>query len=141
MPSWRLAPERGRVLLASGEHDSRGGFLSADRSASYRVVNETDCRHLARVVKIAPVNDDGTLQSSLEAVEIGMAVFIPISDYDKRISTIERFIPRFGVGDLATRSSEPTSRLVQRGWVMRANRSSPTEQLLNQYQRRRFAHV
>jgi hypothetical protein len=80
----------------------------------------------------------GRRSARLDAHEVGVAVLVPVGHHDQRVGARERVVVGLGVVDGAV---EPAPGLVQRGRVVGAHRRAAGEQLVDQGERGRLAHV
>ena len=108
-------------------------------SAADRAIREAELLHLARIVEIAAVEDDRTRQRALDAREVRVPELVPLGDDDERVGALERVVVRRRVG----RSGRPRRRRAScmRHRIVRDDGRAALEQLVDQRERRRLAHV
>src|ERR1700693_520142 len=102
------------------------------------MVSHAQLPHLLDVVKIAAIDDDRLLERALYPLEIRMAVLVPVRYYDQCVRAGERLIISLGI---IYSVAEQTPGVVERSWIVRADRHSLLQQRLDQRQRRRLSHV
>src|SRR4051794_26429008 len=111
---------------------------SGRAAASDRQVLETERVHLSRVIEVSSVDENRTAQRGLHARKIRMPILVPIRDDSERVRPGERVIARSGVEYALT---ETMLCFVHRDGVVYSDRRASGEQIVDQRQRGRFAHV